>query len=106
DQTLSGSATTTSGQIPDKAVVLGVTARVITEVAGATAWSLGVSGSPDRYGAGFGTALNTSAEGVTGQPQAYYGGTPLEITAAGGSFTAGQLRIAIHYQSIAAPGAV
>ncbi|MEM9045751.1 MAG: DUF2793 domain-containing protein [Pseudomonadota bacterium] len=106
DQTLSGAVTTTATQIPDKAIVLGITARVITEISGASSWSLGVASSPDRYGSGFGTALNTLAEGVTGQPLAYYGGTALEVTATGGGFSAGQLRIAIHYQSIAAPRAV
>ncbi|MEM8790810.1 MAG: DUF2793 domain-containing protein [Pseudomonadota bacterium] len=106
DHTVSGAVSTTSAEIPDKAVVLGISARVVGEITGASGWSLGVAGSPDRYGTGFGTALNSTAEGVTGQPLAYYGGTALEITAEGGSFTAGQIRIAVHYQSIAAPGAV
>ncbi|MEM7239109.1 MAG: DUF2793 domain-containing protein, partial [Pseudomonadota bacterium] len=81
-------------------------ARVIEAIAGATDWSLGVSGDPTRYGSGFGTALNSIAEGVTGQPVTYYGGEPVEITSTGGAFTAGRLRIAIHFQSVRAPRAV
>lgn len=101
-----GGSSMTAEVIPDKAIVLGISARVIEAVSGVSAWSLGVPGSPDRYGSGFGTALNSFAEGVTGQPIAYYGGVPLEITATGGSFTGGTLRIAVHYQAIAAPRAV
>ncbi|MEM7238370.1 MAG: DUF2793 domain-containing protein, partial [Pseudomonadota bacterium] len=56
DHTLSGGSSATSEVIPDKASVLGITARVIEAIAGATDWSLGVSGDPTRYGSGFGTA--------------------------------------------------
>ncbi|MEM6904787.1 MAG: DUF2793 domain-containing protein, partial [Pseudomonadota bacterium] len=106
DQPLSGGVVTTAVSIPDKASVLGVSARVVAEITGATGFSLGVSGSADRYGAGFGTGLNSFAEGLTGQPQTYYGATPLEVTALGGSFTGGTLRLAVHYQKIAPPRAV
>lgn len=104
DHTLTvGASSTTVAAIPDKAIVLGVTARVAAEITGATTWSLGVSGSPDRYGSGFGTAQNSFAHGVTGQPQAYFGATPLVATAAGGDFTGGALRIAVHILEIAPP---
>ncbi|MEM0923433.1 MAG: DUF2793 domain-containing protein [Pseudomonadota bacterium] len=104
DHVLSAAASSTSDEmIPDKAIVFGISARVIAPIDGAASWSLGVPGNPDRYGSGFGTSLNSSGEGVTGQPLAYYGGTPVVITAQGGSFTSGTLRIAVHYQSISAP---
>ena len=107
DHTLAaGTVSTTSAVIPDKAVVLGVTGRVIEEITGASGWSLGVGGSTDRYGTGYGTALNAFAHGVTGQPQAYFGATALEITAEGGSFTAGRIRLAIHYADIMPPSVV
>ncbi|MBY8977638.1 DUF2793 domain-containing protein [Rhodobacteraceae bacterium NNCM2] len=106
DHALSGAVSTTEEVIPDKASVLGITARVIEAIAGAASWSLGVAADPSRYGSGFGGALNSSAEGVTGQPVTYYGGEPLEVTAAGGSFTAGALRIAVHYQAVTPPRAV
>ncbi|MEM1298706.1 MAG: DUF2793 domain-containing protein [Pseudomonadota bacterium] len=106
DQVLSGAATTTGPAIPDKAVVLGVTGRVIAPITGATAWSLGVPGSPDRYGTGFGSDLNAFAHGVTGQPQAYFGATPLEITSEGGDFTGGEVRLAVHYLDIVPPSVV
>ena len=98
-----GSTSTTVAAIPDKAIVLGVTARVTTEITGAASWSMGVSGSPDRYGSGFGTTQNSFAHGVTGQPQAYFGATSLVVTSAGGDFTGGALRIAVHILEIAPP---
>ena len=91
-----GTTSVVAGAIPDKAIVLGVTARVTEAIAGPTGWSIGVAGAPDRYGAGFGTAIGAAAEGVTGQPQAYYGGTDLLLTAVGAPFAAGRVRIAVH----------
>lgn len=98
-----GDTSETTAFIPDKAIVLGVTARVIASVTGAAAWSLGVTGSPDRYGAGIGVGLNAYAHGVTGSPLAYYGGSSLLLTAEGGSFTGGTVRIAVHYFELAPP---
>ena len=100
----SGPSSTTPALIPDKAIVLGVTARVTGGITGATGWQLGVPGAPDRYGSGFGTATGSFAEGVTGQPLAYFGGTPLIVTALGGDFTGGSIRFAVHYLAISAPG--
>ncbi len=106
DQPLSGPSVATPAFIPDKAIVLGVTARVTQAIAGASAWSLGVLGSPDRYGSGYGTGLNAFAHGVTGQPQAYFGATALEISAEGGDFTSGTVRLAVHYAALTPPTAV
>ena len=98
-----GPVSVTVAMIPDKAVVIGVTARVMAQIGGATAWSLGVAGSPDRYGSGFGTAAGSVAHGVTGSPLAYYGDTPLELPAAGGEFSAGAVRLAVHMLSLRPP---
>ena len=104
DHTLTTGASSVTGTvIPDKAVVLGVTARVTSSITGVSGWSIGVSGSTDRYGTGYGTSLGAFAQGVTGQPQAYYGATSLEITAEGGTFTAGAVRLAVHVQEIFPP---
>ncbi|MEM7191142.1 MAG: DUF2793 domain-containing protein, partial [Pseudomonadota bacterium] len=106
DVQLSGAVVTTNTVIPDKAVVLGVTGRVTDAVTGVDGWSLGVPGAADRYGINNGIALNAWAHGVTGQPQAYYGDTSLEITAENGSFTGGSVRLAVHLLDIAPPSAV
>ena len=78
---------------------------MIGAIGGATNWSLGVSGSPDRYGSGFGVGLDAWAHGVTGSPLAYFGGSTLLLTAAGGNFTGGTVRLAVHYLDIAPPRA-
>ena len=93
----------TTAFIPDKAIVLGVTARVIAEITGPTAWSLGVAGSPDRYGTGIGVGLNSYAHGVTSSPLAYYGASSLLLTAESGSFSSGTVRIAVHYYALTPP---
>jgi hypothetical protein len=103
---VAGGTSETVAFIPDKAIVLGVTARVTVGIAGATTWSLGVTGSPDRYGSGFGPGLNGVSHGVTGSPLAYFGGSSLLLTAAGGNFTGGEIRIAAHYFELSPPRAV
>lgn len=106
DHSVTAGATSESAAfIPDKAIVLGVTARVFSAIGGATSWSLGVSGSPDRYGSGFGVAVDAFAHGVTGSPLTYFGGSTLLLTAAGGDFTGGTVRISAHYLDIAPPRA-
>lgn len=94
---------TTAAIIPDMAVVLGATGRVIEAITGASAWSLGVSGDPARYGSGYGIALNSIAQGLTPQPQSYSGATALEITSADVAFTGGTIRLSVHYLEISPP---
>jgi len=101
-----GSASQTTPFIPDKAIVLGMTARVTVAITGATLWSLGVTGSPDRYGSSIGTGLNSVANGVTGSPLAYYGGSSLLLTAAGADFSGGEVRIVAHYFELSPPRSV
>ncbi|MEL6793166.1 MAG: DUF2793 domain-containing protein [Pseudomonadota bacterium] len=94
--------------IPDRAVVLGVTGRVVDALTGggATSWRLGVAGSTDRYGSGVGVGLNASVTGISGAPVGYYGATPLRIEAEGGDFATGTIRLALHYFEISAPAPV
>jgi hypothetical protein len=103
---VAGATSETAAFIPDKAIVLGVTARVSVAITGATSWSLGVTGSPDRYGSGFGVGLNAFAHGVTGSTVAYFGGSSLLMTSAGGNFTGGEARIAVHYFELSPPRSV
>lgn len=98
----------TSILIPDRAVVLGVSARVVEEITGVglEGWRVGVSGFPDRYGTGIGLNQNASLVGITGAPVGYYGDTQLRIEPEGGDFDGGLIRLAIHYYSISAPDPV
>lgn len=91
--------------IPDRAVVLGVTGRVLTDLTGSglTSWRVGVAGSDDRYGSSIGTAAGSTSNGVTGAPVAYYADTPLLISAEGGVFDGGSIRLAVHFLTLTPP---
>lgn len=105
DQAVGGVAVETPTAIPDKAVVIGVTGRVLATLSGPglTGWSLGVPGSPGRYGSGYGVSAGSYAQGVTGSPIAYYADTPLLVQAEGGSFAGGILRLQVHFMRIDPP---
>ena len=67
-----------------------------TAIAGATSFSVGVSGTPGQFGSGLGISAGTTNYGLIG-PTALYSATNLLLTAAGGNFTAGAVRLSIHY---------
>jgi len=93
-----GAISATAVEIPQYAMVFAVTGRVKTEIVGAvTSFDLGVSGSTNRYGGGLGLAQGSWLVGITGQPVTYYADTALQLTANGGDFAAGAVRLALHY---------
>jgi hypothetical protein len=99
-----GGSTDTVPLIPAGSVVQAITGRVLTDLAGgAVSWRLGVAGSEDRYGTGYGLTAGSWARGLTGQPQAYWSDTPLRISAEGGVFSDGLLRLAIHLTRFTLP---
>ncbi len=99
DQVLGAGATsTTSVEIPQYAMVYAVTGRVKTVITGSlSSFDLGVAGATNRYGGGLGLAQGSWLVGITGQPVTYYSQTPLVLTANGGDFAAGEVRLALHY---------
>ncbi|MEM7500009.1 MAG: DUF2793 domain-containing protein [Pseudomonadota bacterium] len=103
EMTLSGAATDTAMLIRANDVVIGATGLVLDAISGAATWRLGVAGADDRYGAGLGIGAGSYALGVTGSPTAYYADTALRVTAEGGSFTAGRVRLAVHVLTLAPP---
>ena len=102
--TLSGASVAATVMIPARAIVLGVSTRTSAAVTGATSYSCGVAGEAGKFGASLGVAKNASNVGVIG-PTAYYADTPVVITAAGGAFTGGKVRVAIHVERFDAPAA-
>lgn len=99
---LSGALRTSSVMIPDRAIVLGVSCRTVTQITGAASFDCGIAGEPNKFGGSLGTAAGSLNTGVIG-PQAFYADTPVTLTANGGSFTAGAVRIAIHYLTCTPP---
>lgn len=99
----SAASAQTAALIPDRAVVIGVTARVIEAISGASTWACGVPEAAGRYGTQIGTALNSELKGVSGSPVGYYSDTPLLIEAESGAFSAGKIRLAVHYLQLTPP---
>jgi len=99
---LSGASVTSTIAIPNRAIVLGVSARTVTAVTGATSYDCGVSGETSKFGGSLGIATGSTNVGVIG-PQAFYSAIPIVLTAQGGNFTGGAVRIAIHYLLPIAP---
>jgi hypothetical protein len=88
--------------IPNRAIVLGVAARTIESVTGATSYGVGVDGEPGKFGDLLGIAVNSGNIGVIG-PTAYYADTKVRVTANGGSFTAGKVRLVVYFIEMSAP---
>jgi Protein of unknown function (DUF2793) len=82
--------------IPDRAVVFGVSTRTTQAVTGATSYDCGIVGEVAKFGATLSILTNATNSGVIG-PTAFYADTPVRLTANGGNFTGGNVRIAIHY---------
>lgn len=105
DHVVSAGATNSiAAVIPAQCFVHGVTARVTTALTGAlTGWRIGVAGSDDRYGTGYGLAAGSWARGLTSSPLAYYNATDLLLTGEGGAFATGDIRVAVHLMRLALP---
>lgn len=99
-----GTSFDTGVMIPARAMVIGAVARV-TEALGGTlsGWSLGTEGAEDRFGSGYGTAAGSWAHGMLGSPMTYYSAAPLKMTAEGGGFDGGKVRLAVHWLALRLP---
>lgn len=95
DVALSGTSVASITLIPDRALVLAVSTRVVEAVTGATGFDCGWSGEPEKFGAALNPAEGTANVGVIG-PTAVYAPTPVLLSANGGAFTGGVVRIAAH----------
>ena len=98
----SGTTVTAPTQIPAGSLVLGVGMRVLTAITGPTSFEIGVAGTLNQFGSGLPLTAGSVNQGMIG-PDPFYSATSLVITAAGGSFTGGQIRLSIHYLVIWPP---
>ena len=100
-----GTTSQTDGQIPANVLVLAVGARVTGAIGGSlTSWQLGVAGAPDRFGTGIGLATGAYTRGLLTTPLANTVAAPLLLTAQGGTFAGGSVRVAVHYYEPSLPG--
>lgn len=103
--TLSGAFVESSAPfIPDRAVVFGVSSRTTEAVTGATSYSVGTSVDPVKFGDLLNVAPGSTNVGVIG-PSAFYADTKVRITANGGNFTGGKVRLVCCFLEMTAPTA-
>lgn len=104
DVALSGAYVESVAAIPARAIVLGVSTRTVTAVTGAASYDCGIAGETAKFGGSLGVAAGASNIGVIG-PTAVYAPTRVRLTANGGSFTGGSVRVAFHLLVLTAPEA-
>lgn len=104
DVVLAGAYAESAAAIPDRAIVLAVTTRILVSVTGAASYDCGVAGESAKFGGSLGIAVGSTNAGVIG-PTAFYAPTPVRLTANGGAFTGGVVRLAIHFLACPVAGA-
>ena len=92
---LSGAAIPSSIVIPAGTLLLGVSTRTLTAITGATSFDCGIAGTPDKFGASLGIAPGSTHLGII-TPEPVLTDTAVLLTASGGPFTGGAVRVAIH----------
>lgn len=98
-----GTFNNTSLIIPDRALVLGVTARVSQAMN--VKWKLGVGDGIDRYGSQIGAEMGAINVGVSGAPTAYYANTPLRLSAQTGRLSRGRVKLRLYLMRLSLPDA-
>ncbi|NKB53429.1 MAG: DUF2793 domain-containing protein [Rhizobiaceae bacterium] len=94
--TLSGSVTTAIVEFPSRAIVLAVSVMVAETISGASTFEIGIDGESSKFGGSLGINAGDSNIGVIG-PTAVYAPTPVILSAVGGDFSAGTVRLVLHY---------
>ena len=98
---------TATALIPAGSVVFGITERVLTAITGATSWRLGASGGANNsWGNALSVNVNTTnnlADFIATGPIFYGAATDVVMQSVGGNFTAGSVRLCVHYLKMVAP---
>ncbi|MCA3647228.1 MAG: DUF2793 domain-containing protein [Methylobacterium sp.] len=92
----------TTAVIADRMIVLAVASRTTQAITGATSYGVGVADNTSQFGGSLGIALGSNNIGVIG-PSAFYANTPIRVTAAGGNFTGGKVRVVLYALAFTAP---
>lgn len=100
----SGNTVASTMVLPTGAMVIGVTGRVLEPITcGLTSWSAGTTGALNRFGQGLGKVKDTWSRGILSQPMTYWDPAPILITATGGNFTGGKIRLVAHWLELRIP---
>ncbi len=92
----------TTAVIADRMIVLAVASRTTQAITGATSYGVGVAGNTSQFGGSLGIALGSNNIGVIG-PTAFYANTPIRVTATGGNFAGGKVRVVVYALAFTAP---
>lgn len=99
-----GGVVNTSMVIPAGAMVIGATARVLTAITGTLAsWTMGNADSLNRFGQGLGKEQGSWARGILSAPMTFWTPTPIRLSATGGQFAGGQVRVVLHWWELRVP---
>jgi len=93
---LSGATATSTISITAGLIILGVSVRVTTSITGATTFDVGDGTTVDRFAAAVAISSGTTDRGAV-SPALQASSVNVVLTANGSNFTAGAVRIAIHY---------
>jgi len=106
---MSGATVTATNLIPAGSMVIGITVRVTTLITGATTFDIGDGTDVDRWGAAIALAAGTTTtianftQDTDNGPIYFPSATSVVLTANGSNFTAGAVRITVHYIDLTAP---
>lgn len=100
--TLSGASVTSTFTFPNQCIIYGVSARVVTDITGASSYDIGDGSTVDRFGGSLSLPAGSTNQGTTG-PSGNYASTNVVLTANGSNFTGGSVRIAAHYSVLNTP---
>lgn len=90
--------------IPAGVMVIGVVARVTTAITGTlTSWRMGTPGAENRFGEGLGKCQGAWARGILSQPMTYWDPAAVRLTATGGNFAGGKVRLVAHWLELRLP---
>ena len=90
--------------IPNRVIVLGVSSRTTLAITGATSYAVGTSANTTQFGDLLGIALGSTNVGVIG-PAGIYADTRVRVSANGGAFTDGKVRLVVYFLEMSAPDA-
>ncbi|HEU00507.1 hypothetical protein LCGC14_0987170 [marine sediment metagenome] len=102
---MSGATVTATTLIPAGSLVVGVSLRVTTNITGANTFDVGDGVDVDRWGAAVALASSTTtdiADFTILNPVNYAAATDVVLTANGPDFTAGAVRLTVHYLDLTA----
>lgn len=100
DISLSGKEVSSTLLLPDRSSVMAINVRVLDEIQGSTSFKVGVSGDLARYGNEIGVAKDSTNVGMSYHPITYYQDTAVMLTAVGGDFSGGVVRVTAQYFKI------